>query len=168
LWEQGAARFFLTSGQLSRTNTTTPQNINRTGSNNMPNNQLKNINWPLLRSMTENQRTIKDKLTFMAVSTSIPQPTLSRFLNGTNRLSEGNLKLICIWLRRPVEDFQIEREGRVITDRETAKEIAQRFDQLAGLVANERISRSKYRELVMDELELFSSRQYFLEKVKGF
>jgi transcriptional regulator with XRE-family HTH domain len=118
--------------------------------------------------MTENQRTIKDKLTFMAVSTSIPQPTLSRFLKGTNRLSEGNLKLICIWLGRPVEDFQIEREGRVIADRETAKEIAQRFDQLAGLVANERISRSKYRQLVMDELELFSSRLYFLEKVKGF
>ena len=127
-----------------------------------------NIAWSSLRDAVQNRRTYLDKLHVIAEKTGISQPTLSRFLLGTNRLSQANLKLICIWLERPIEDFQIEREGKSITDRETAKELAQRFDQLAGMVTSERISRSKFRELVRDELELFSSRQYFLEKVKDF
>lgn len=130
--------------------------------------QLENINWKLLRSAVQNRRTYLDKLHVIAEQTGISQPTLSRFLLGTNRLSPANFKLICLWLDRPAEDFQIKREGKSITDRETAKEIAQRFDQLAGLVANERISRSLFRQLVREELELLSSRQYFLEKVKIF
>lgn len=125
-----------------------------------------NINWNTLRDCINNRRTYKDKLYKVSENSGVRQPTLSRFMLGQNSLSDANLKLICLWLERPVEDFQIEREGKNIADLETAKELSQRFDQLAGLVAKERITRSKFRELVRDELELMSSRQYFLEKIK--
>lgn len=127
----------------------------------------KNIDFQRLRESVQAKRTYLDKLHVIAEKTGVSQPTLSRFLKG-NAMERKNVKLICLWLDRPIEDFHIEAEGVVVTDRETAKELAFRFERLAGLVFSEKISRSKFRQLVCEELQLMQSQHKFLKKLSDF
>lgn len=128
-----------------------------------------NINNDLLCDLVNANRTWKDSLASMAEQIEgVSQPTLSRLLRGEGRVTTRSAKALCDWLGRPIEDVQIEREGRNITDHVTAKELAFRFERLAGLLNSERISHSKFRELIRDELDLMSSDHYFLKKISPF